>query len=732
MSSELSILNAESYNDGTSTFRAPRSLPPRQHDDAGSSPGANMTPTTASMSTGGAASADEESRKRKPLRSASTESEEPDKKKRGRPKLDTNDETALDRRRTQIRLAQRAYRNRKESTIQSLEARVKELQDNNERMNIAFMELYNFAINCRIFESQPEFGRELQATTQVFVSLASRSASQDSARGEAGDSSAFARQPYQLGARTSHRPAGDGGGGPTCNTQSNGRDGRGSSDTNHIGGQRILYGGIVVTHEPEPEPEPEPGPEPQNSSASAAALHATTTTSSWSSPPPVSQPPAAPATGSSPTSAQAQAHAHTTATQASVRDASFPFGMSSALDSVTFTTTNTNTLLTRNPQAASLPLLAGIDPYATLPPPASFSHLERTFGRRLQRFALEQALRLLTLPDPPPTFYAAVFGFCLLFESRERITTRIANCLSVNQRENLCNWRFPFLHLGGAGTFFPELNNLDTVDLAASMRDAGAGIIDPVAGIDVPDDSSNDNVFTARTDCASDGLPLGNRGTVDLHRSHLGRDTLFGQGPWDPLVEETRDMRVDHKMRITTPGFEGNFYDCDEVEWYLRTRGIIISPGADKVTATIPLDAFPPVHHHDAQPEQNTNFDAVIDNSIDEWLTIKDGMAGDVSSRDSVGIPTPWTGSAGSGSGSAPKTPGSVFSSTVWGDAAFGSMAVDALGRPITPGPDKLTVTIDVAMLVQELAVRSVCLGRTPGIRPKDVNAAFWSAVVLQ
>lgn len=594
------------------------------------------------------------------------------------------------RRRTQIRLAQRAYRHRKESTIQTLEARVRELQENNERMNSAFMRLYDFALSRRIFETQPEFARELQATTQLFVSLASQAsqgAGQDSARGDAGDSSATfsARQPHRADARTLRQAAGNNGG-PSPDMSSNGR---GPSETNHLGGQRILYGGIVVTHEPEPQ-----------YSSSAASHRPTTTASSWSSPPPASQP--APATEGS----SASAAAHESATRPTVRDASFPFGMSSACDSINFTTATTTTTTTtthdRTPQAAPLLFLAGADPYAALAlqPPASFSHFERTFGRRLQRFALEKGLWLLSLQDPPPTFYAAVFGFCLLFESKQRIMERIANCLSVNQRENLCNWRSPFLHLGGAGTFFPELNDLDTVDLAASMHQAGAGIVDPAAGIEPQDHQTNNDVVivesTARSDCRPDGLPLGNRGTVDRHRYHLGRDARFGPGPWDPLVEETRDMRVDHKMRITTPGFEGDFYDCDEVEWYLRTRGVVISPGADKVTAEVAVDAFAPGR---AQAEGNSIPDRWTGDSVGEWPGHRDdGLAGDVSGLDAVGGPM-WTGSAGLGPGSGLANP--AVGSGAFDEMPLGSMAAASLGRPMTPAPDKRTVTIDVDLLVQ-------------------------------
>ncbi|EQB57802.1 hypothetical protein CGLO_02024 [Colletotrichum gloeosporioides Cg-14] len=46
-----------------------------------------------------------------------------------------------------------------------------------------------------------------------------------------------------------------------------------------------------------------------------------------------------------------------------------------------------------------------------------------------------------------------------------------------------------------------------------------------------------------------------------------------------------------------------------------------------------------------------------------------------------------------------------------------------------TPASTRRTVTINVGMLVHELGSRSVCLGRSPGIRPKDVNAAFWSSL---
>ncbi|OQO02016.1 hypothetical protein B0A48_12489 [Cryoendolithus antarcticus] len=59
-------------------------------------------------------------------------------KRQGRPRVEKPDETPSDRRRTQIRLAQRAYRERKERTLDDLRKRVSELNSTIECMNTAF------------------------------------------------------------------------------------------------------------------------------------------------------------------------------------------------------------------------------------------------------------------------------------------------------------------------------------------------------------------------------------------------------------------------------------------------------------------------------------------------------------------------------------------------------------------------------------------------------------------
>ncbi|KAK5121366.1 hypothetical protein LTR85_005532 [Meristemomyces frigidus] len=77
-------------------------------------------------------------RKRKRGRISTTPDSGDDSKKRGRPRVEKQDESAADRRRTQIRMAQRAYRQRKESTLEDLRGHVSELTNAAELMQKAF------------------------------------------------------------------------------------------------------------------------------------------------------------------------------------------------------------------------------------------------------------------------------------------------------------------------------------------------------------------------------------------------------------------------------------------------------------------------------------------------------------------------------------------------------------------------------------------------------------------
>ncbi|CAK7211103.1 hypothetical protein SCUCBS95973_001017 [Sporothrix curviconia] len=105
---------------------------------------------------------------------------EGDKKRaRGRPRIDVKDVTAADRRRTQIRLAQRAYRSRKEKAIVSLEKRVHALKEANEAMSNAFMVLHDFAVQRGLLDTHPDLAQQLRQTTEVFLEMARQSSADE-------------------------------------------------------------------------------------------------------------------------------------------------------------------------------------------------------------------------------------------------------------------------------------------------------------------------------------------------------------------------------------------------------------------------------------------------------------------------------------------------------------------------------------------------------------------------
>lgn len=205
-------------------------------------------------------------------------------------------------------------------------------------------------------------------------------------------------------------------------------------------------------------------------------------------------------------------------TQPTLENASFPFGTAPEFDFGSFSSPS---------------------PYTAIPLPRTYTSQEATFGRRLQRFAVERALVLISMPNPPPERFQRVFGFCLLMESREQIHTRLRRAVGRNIEEGLSNWQYPFYNLGGAGTHYNGDNTGRGIDILKPQNTAG-----------------------------------------------------FATGPFTPDITDVQDNALGKDMRITLPGFKGDFFDCDEVELYLRHRGVTIPPGADHVTVEIDPTGF--------------------------------------------------------------------------------------------------------------------------------------------
>ncbi|OAA51586.1 bZIP family transcription factor [Metarhizium rileyi] len=411
------------------------------------------------------------------------------KRSRGRPRLDTKDETAADRRRTQIRLAQRAYRHRKDTTITTLEQRVKELERANNDMSRGFNDFYDLLLSERALEKVPHVVHRLSMIADRITTAA------DGAKTSNGESSGSEESDEHLISNTRNHPNLPSVQSATPAVPSIPPSNRFCPDS----AQRMnMHGTCIATSEM---------PVTTVVTTSGPMMHM-------------------------PTSLD-----YEVVTAATPENASFPFY--SSMEPTAEDDFNGN-------------LATGHSPYSSVAPPLSYASNEMTFGRRLQRHTIENGLRLILMSNPPPDRFAAVFGFCLFFESKESIIKRLQLALSRNQHEDLSNWRVPFTNLGGAGTHFP------------------------------PQQPSG------RTDNTSTAMPIGNQGTRSYGR--LQETTGQSMGPFGPEVQATRDERIDHKMQMMWPGFEGEFLDPDEVETYLRRIGIFIPQHAEYVEAEIDIN----------------------------------------------------------------------------------------------------------------------------------------------
>lgn len=214
---------------------------------------------------------------------------------------------------------------------------------------------------------------------------------------------------------------------------------------------------------------------------------------------------------------------------------------------------------------------------ACLPLP-TMAFTETTFGRRLQRSTIELACQLSTMPNPPNDFFARVFGFCMLYEPIENIRVRLHKALEKTSQESLHNWRVPFWAVGGAGQH----------QFGGSSQQ--------------------------QQEEPQQGNPVGNQGTADVAKHAFG--TNFGVGPFDARTTDTRDRQLDASMRIMLPGFQGDFFDPDDVEVYLQSRGVSIEPGQDYVTAEVDLSWFGGEEHGQEQQQAQAQATAMY---YDQW-----------------------------------------------------------------------------------------------------------------
>ncbi|EEQ33286.1 conserved hypothetical protein [Microsporum canis CBS 113480] len=125
-------------------------------------------------------------------------------KKRGRPRVDCPDKTAAERRRTQIRLAQRAYRMRKETAISSLSQRVTELETNMQEMREAILALNNEAMRSGALSLYPRLAQLLKTTAKRVISLAPEASDGNKSPGNISEPNEIEPQPATMTEEASH------------------------------------------------------------------------------------------------------------------------------------------------------------------------------------------------------------------------------------------------------------------------------------------------------------------------------------------------------------------------------------------------------------------------------------------------------------------------------------------------------------------------------------------------
>lgn len=530
--------------------------------------------------------------------------EEARKKARGRPRVDTKDETAADRRRTQIRMAQRAYRHRKETTITSLEKQVQDLRSTNEEMSNIFINLYDFAVSKGLLQREPEFGQQLQSTTERFLALVKSTASDD--------------------ANDEHHDEH--------------KDGKSEMESGRRGKKGKTHAEKHSELEP-PSSQPWGGYFPTKSVSPVEEIQPQYLENAYG---------------------QRQMHRDLQViTRPTEDNASFPFDLMD-LQSYRVEVPPVEDLAQNFYSEAQLPL------------PPTHSYNEFSFARRIHRAAVERAVRLITSKNPNPKRYQEVFGFCFLYESKESVEARLKRVLSGTTKDTLQEWKAPFVHLGGSGTFYPIQESEVDGDLMPKFR------------------------------------------------------TGYSMGPFSQSVTPVQDKIVEPSMRLNLPGYEGEWFDPNDVEGYLRGRGLEIPPSADYVTTEIDISVLgeigSPHSEHTLTTISPKTPRSPVGNVLGDEGNGNFAYNFEFAKPAAKAFPFP-IGYADWESNENVREASNIDPIFVTPHRSLNEVGEAA------PRIERRLVTVNVKILIDEILDHGVCLGRAPGFRPTDVNAAIIASI---
>ncbi|KAJ3541556.1 hypothetical protein NM208_g4548 [Fusarium decemcellulare] len=206
--------------------------------------------------------------------------------------------------------------------------------------------------------------------------------------------------------------------------------------------------------------------------------------------------------------------------------------------------------------------------------------------------------------------------------------------------------------------------------------------------------------------------PFTNLGGAGLFYPHERGNGARRAAQLETGLCKMRHLRLDAQLRIIDPEFEGDFFDSDEVEICLRGYGVTIPPNKDFVTAYIDMAMFE--REQDAVPANVRlhNPDIVADASV-LGMNIDTHIDQNLEHHEPVSVHCP-AGMMGMAMGRMPQPPKSTRVEEIWK----------------TPLMRETKVTVDVERLITCLCNSTVCLGRTPAVRPKDIRKSLAASIV--
>ncbi|KAI1668174.1 bZIP transcription factor [Pyrenophora tritici-repentis] len=613
------------------------------------------------------------------------------KKARGRPRVDTQDATAADRRRTQIRLAQRAYRQRKETTIASLKNQNTQLQSIIDQMNKTFLRVNDATLKSGLLQLNPNLVQEFKLATDTFSSLI-KTTSEGQYEGEE-DAEPSQKIPDGVVAQVPPQPepvTQDIGWGYSAISGPVAKD---NSQQAHLGQSPTdgYFSNIVPVYD-------------QSDSGTSGVVRRRQFTVS---------------DVLSHSRRSSYAPSNSSPSHSTPQSVQLPFGLVDLLSqqqqpytphnvnvySVDIPTPDVTPPTTRLPTPPlSVPKIST----KSLPAVTTYSFEERTFARRLSRTALEAGFHLLSNAKSVTPIINHIFKFSLPYMTLDQIRERFRRTILRTIDEDLDWWDSPFLHVGGAGTHYPRRDpagNIVPIKNAWTVRQIG-----PL------------EMKVALMEHTEDGRSEELNG-VDL-RGYEGEwfDTHDVQG----YLEDYYSCKIDPKSSYAECFIDDN---DDQVDQH-TTRPLVNerAPPLSQLSSTSSTGSTttamtPPNNPYNLSwtgpysldmpfgnattPNYPNNFPKLV-NYTSSFKTLGMDLAPGFDYAFASGNTFPMGGM----------------------DMGLGLMSGNVESLPVVRQKKKKSAWVDVSRLVEEINNCAVCLGRAPGYRRKDVDRAILKSLI--